>query len=216
MALRQLPSNVKLSDITFDVKLNEIVLNSDRSIISAYRVNGRTSPNEIAKLINSDVLGLVWIRVKIFDYKYEDASGNPIPTRPERGAFKVTPSKREAYFVIDAKYIEVDDELNIVKLPPFVTEVGLSVYKGPYDTMDLRRFWGGTSSVFNRSSEFYDKDIKMFPLEDSYKKGNLLCQKAKLSDITIRSFISTNRCLKALKCNCLGRYFLVAHPSFFI
>lgn len=84
----------------------------------------------------------------------------------------------------------------------------MSVYKGPYDTMDLRRF-GGTSSVFKRSSEFYDKDRKMFPLEDSYKK-------AKLSDITIRSFISTNRCLKALKCNCSGRYFLVAHPSFFI
>ena len=142
-ALRQLPSNVKLSGITFDVKLNEIIFNSDRSIISAYRVNGRTSPNEIAKLINSDVLGIVWIRVKIFDYKYEDASGNPIPTRLERGAFKVTPSKREAYFVIDAKYIEVDDELNIVKLPTFVTEVGLSVYKGPYDTMDLRRFLRG-------------------------------------------------------------------------
>ena len=59
MAPRQLPSNVKLSDITFDVKLNEIILNSDRSMISAYRVNERTSPNEIAKLINSDVLGLV-------------------------------------------------------------------------------------------------------------------------------------------------------------
>ena len=44
MALRQLPSNVKLSDITFDVKLNEIILNSDRSIISAYRVNGGTLP----------------------------------------------------------------------------------------------------------------------------------------------------------------------------
>ena len=80
MALRQLPSNVKLSGITFNVKLNEIILNSDRSIISAYRVNGRTSPNGIAKLINSDVLGLVWIKVQIFDYKYEDASGNPIPT----------------------------------------------------------------------------------------------------------------------------------------
>ena len=178
-------------------------------------MNGRTSPNEIAKLINSDVLGLVWIKVQIFDYKYEDASGNPIPTRLERGAFKVTPSKLEAYFVIDAKYIEVDDELNIAKLPPFVTEVGLSAYKGPYDTMDLRRF-GGTSSVFKRSSEFYDKDRKMFPLEGSYKKGKLLCKKAKLSDITIRSFISTNRCLKALKCNCSGRYFLVAYPSFFI
>ena len=111
-------------------------------------MNGRTSPNEIAKLINSDVLGIVWIRVKIFDYKYEDASGNPIPTRPERGAFKATPSKREAYFVIDAKYIEVDDELNIVKLTTFVTEVGLSVYKGPYDTMDLRRFLGGGPQVF--------------------------------------------------------------------
>ena len=147
MALRQLPSNVKLSGITFNVKLNEIILNSDRSIISAYRVNGRTSPNEIAKLINSDVLGIVWIRVKIFDYKYEDASGNPIPTRPERVAFKVTPSKREAYFVIDAKYIEVVDELNIVKLTTFVTEVGLSVYKGPYDTMDLRRFLGGGPQV---------------------------------------------------------------------
>ena len=106
-------------------------------------MNGRTSPNGIAKLINSDVLGLVWIKVQIFDYKYEDASGNPIPTWPERVAFKVTPSKREAYFVIDAKYIEVDDELNIVKLTTFVTEVGLSVYKGPYDTMDLRRFFGG-------------------------------------------------------------------------
>lgn len=105
-------------------------------------MNGRTLPNEIAKLINSDVLGLVWIKVQIFDYKYEDASGNPIPTRPERGAFKATPSKREAYFVIDAKYVEVDDELNIVKLPLFVTEVGMSVYKGPYDTMDFRRFLG--------------------------------------------------------------------------
>ena len=203
MALRQLPSNVKLSGITFDVKLNVIILNSDRSIISAYRVNGRTSPNEIAKLINSDVLGIVWIRVKIFDYKYEDASGNPIPTRLERGAFKVTPSKREAYFVIDAKYIEVDDELNIVKLTTFVTEVGMSVYKGPYDIMDLRRCGGGPQVSLNGH-------------KISTKTENYFAKKAKLSDITIRSFISTNRCLKALKCNCSERYFLVAYPSFFI
>ena len=76
--------------------------------------------------------------------------------------------------------MEVDDELNIVKLPTFVTEVGLSVYKGPYDTMDLRRFGGGTSSVFKRSSEFYDKDRKMFPLEDSYVNGKLLCKKGEI------------------------------------
>ena len=76
--------------------------------------------------------------------------------------------------------MEVDDELNIVKLPTFVTEVGLSVYKGPYDTMDLRRLGGGTSSVFKRSSEFYDKDRKMFPLEDSYVNGKLLCKKGEI------------------------------------
>ena len=58
--------------------------------------------------------------------------------------------------------MEVDDELNIVKLPTFVTEVGLSVYKGPYDTMDLRRFGGGAQVSLNGHLSSMIKTEKCF------------------------------------------------------
>lgn len=172
------PKGTTLSDFSFDPDENEL-LYKDGSVIRQFR-NKDYATAKLVDLFNSNEEGLVWLELRITYYKYEDENGKAIPTRPASGAFKVTEKIREAYFITDMKYLEVDDNFNIVKLPPFVTEVGLSVLNGSYETMDLRKFGGFTSTVRRHAIDIYDKDRKMYAIEDCWKNGKLLCKKGEV------------------------------------